>query len=109
MTITLWTSVLVGASPVFVALIRNQAWAAGRVALLAIGWVLIAYIGGQYLDGVPLAFDPPHIGGFVAAVVSQQAVYQLVQGTEWFQWLESVGNPRGLAAQPRVGDKGWGE
>lgn len=101
-----YTSLLVATSPIFVALIRNQAWAAGRVALLAVGWVAIAYVGGQYLDG-QLAFDQAHLAGFVAALVSQQAVYQLIQNTAWFQWLEAVGNPRGLAGQPRAGDQGW--
>ena len=86
----LYTVLLVGLSPVVVAVIRNRAWASGYVALLAVGYVLIAYIGGQYLDGAPLAFDQAHVAGFIAAVVSQQAVYQLVQGTAWFQALEAA-------------------
>jgi hypothetical protein len=89
----LYTVILVGLSPAIVAAIRRQSWASGYVALLAVGYVLIAYIGGQYLDGVPLAFDQAHIAGFIAAVVSQQAVYQLVQGTDWFKALEVAGGP----------------
>lgn len=89
-----YTALFVGLSPVFVALIRKEAWAAERVAALAVGWCVIAYIGGRFLDGVSPSYAIDYLQGLAAAIVGQQTVYQLIKGTSFISWLEDVGGAK---------------
>lgn len=87
-----YTTLLIALTPILVALIRKDDWPSGRVASLAIGLALVAYIGGRYLDGVVPSLQIGYLQGFFAAVLGQQALHRLIAGTEWFQRLEDVGN-----------------
>jgi len=85
-----------------VAMLRRDDWPSGRVASVAVLLALIAYIGGRYLDGVQPSLQLGYIQGFVAAVLGQQTLYQLIKGTDWMQRLEDVGDAP--AALPQPGD-----
>ena len=99
-----YTALLIALTPILVALIRTDDWPSGRVASVAVGLALIAYIGGRYLDGVVPSLQIGYLQGFFAAVLGQQALHRLIAGTEWFQRLEDAGNVVAEPEQPLPGD-----
>lgn len=103
----MFTSLLIALTIPLIAAARRQSWSANVMPLIVFAALAAAYIGGQYLDGTAPALTPEYLGGFALALASQQGAHRMVKGMPWFQALESIGNPRGLAAQPRVGDKTW--
>lgn len=103
----MYTAITMAASVALIAAVRRQSWSASWMPAIVAAAALVAYIGGQYLDGVAPSLALDYWRGFVLAVGGQQALHRMVQRTPWFQALEQIGNPRGLAAQPRVGDETW--
>jgi hypothetical protein len=101
-----YTALFVALSPIFVSLIRKLDWTATQTAALAVGWLLIAYIGGRYLDGA-LTFPPTPdlLQGFVLALTSQQAIYLLLKDTSFMAWLNAVGSVPAEAPRAQPGDQ----
>lgn len=99
-----YTALFIAISPILVALLRKDDWPSGRVAAVAVGMALIAYIGGRYLDGVVPSLQLGYLQGFAAAVVGQQTLHRLIEGTEWFGRLEDVGNTVPVPEMPLPGD-----
>lgn len=103
----MYTGLLMAASVALIAAARQQSWSVNWMPLIAFGVAVAAYVGGQFLDGVQPALTAPYLGGFVIAVMGQQTLHRMVKDMDWFKALEGLNNPKGLAAQPRVGDSKW--
>lgn len=88
----MFTAILMSASVALIAAMRRQSWSANWMPVIVFAVALIAYVGGQYLDGVEPALTLDYLRGFVLAVAGQQALHRMVRGTDWFQALESLGN-----------------
>lgn len=103
----MFTSLLIAATIPLIAAARRQSWSANVMLVIVFAALAAAYVGGQYLDGTAPALTTDYLRGFAIAIGTQQGAHRMVKGMPWFQALEQIGNPRGLAAQPRVGDKTW--
>lgn len=103
----MYTALLMSLSVAVIAAARRESWSANWMPWIVAGVAVVAYVGGQYLDGVEPALTREYWGGFVVAITAQQGLHRIVKNTSWYQALEAAGNPRGLAGQPRVGDEGW--
>lgn len=88
----MYTTILIGLTIPLIAAMRKQSWTADMMPAIVFGVLVIAYIGGQYLDGVPFALSADYLRGFVLALGAQQGIHRLVRNTSWFQALEAVGN-----------------
>lgn len=86
----MYTAILMTASVALIAAMRQQSWSINWMPLIVFGVALVAYIGGQYLDGVAPALTLAYARGFVLAVAGQQALHRMVQNTAWFQALEAA-------------------
>ncbi len=87
----MYTSLLMAASVAVIAAIRQRSWSADTMPWIALAAATIAFIGGQYLDGVSPSLDVAYLRTFVLAIAGQQALHRMVQGTTWFQAIEAAG------------------
>lgn len=98
----MYVSILMAASVAIIAAARRQSWTANYMPWITLGAAVIAYVGGQYLDGVPPSFDLDYLRTFVLAIAGQQALHRMVKDTTWFQAIEAAGNPPVAADRARL-------
>lgn len=87
----MFTPILIGLTIPLIAAARRQTWTANMMPVIVLGALVVAYVGGQYLDGVPPSFTIDYLRGFAIALGAQQGIHRMVKGMPWFQAVEAVG------------------
>lgn len=89
-----WTSLLVALSTLLIAALRSDDMIPDHVALLTVATIGACFFAGRFLDGaLTWPLDPALAGQFVAALMGQQALYQVIHKTRALQRLEQLDRP----------------